>query len=333
LHWFDKNSPVVCYCAEPLDYLIFESIQPYLKKIPITGKRKTRLFLKKRGFACKRMPCFPKAAIMFRHATYKFPEKKILKIGLRHGVYTFKKHTHADNYNEFALYLTTSRTDVKIAESLGCKTVYSVGYPRIDPLFNGTYNSSTLEEYREKAKLNPAKKTILFTTTYNASGLSAIDIWINKLNLLLDKYNILVTVHPWVDNKYKRKLKNEKGIYFIKDVNTLPFLAIADIMVSDYSSIIGEFCALDKPIVTFKVRPGKRTTQEIMDLIEKISIQVSSFDEMIVAIEQSLKNSDEMSSARQEANTLMFDALDGKSGQRAAEQICKYLPDLRLVHE
>lgn len=327
-HWFGKNPPVICYCAEPLDYLIFESIQPYLKSIPVAGKRKTRLYLKERGIDCKQMPCFPKAVIMFRHSAYKFPERRILKIGFRHGAYNFKKYTHVDNYNEFILFLTTSQSDVEIAESLGCKNVYSVGAPKIDPLFNGKYNYNSLIPYKEKAKINLSKKTILFTTTYNASGMSTIDKWIDNLDCLRNRYNVLVTVHPWVSVKYKKRLKYDAGIYFIEDINTLPYLAIADVMIGDYSSIMGEFCALDKPIVSFKVTPGKRAIPEILELINKISIQVDTFDDMVTAIERSLGNPGELSSTRQAANKIMFDALDGEAGKRAAEQIIKYLPNL-----
>lgn len=325
----DKNPPVICYCAEPLDYLIFESVQPYLTYIPVAGKRKTRLYLKKRGIKCKRMPCFPKAVIMFRHAAHKFPERRIMKIGFRHGAYNFKKYTHADNYNEFTLFLTTSQSDVEIAESLGCRTVYSIGAPKIDPLFNGKYNSDTLIPYKEKANIDSSKKTILLTTTYNASGMSAINKWINKLDYLNRRYNVLVTVHPWADRAKKNRLQKESCIYFIEDINTLPYLAIADVMVGDYSSIMGEFCALDKPIITFKVTPGKRAITEILELISSISIQVNTFDEMVTAIDRSLNDPDELSKARQEANKIMFDALDGKAGERAAEQIIKYLPELK----
>lgn len=327
---FGKNLPIVCYCAQPLDYFLFENIQSYLKPVPLCGKRKTRLYLKSIGIACKRMPCFPKAVIMFRHAAHKFPENRILKIGLRHGAYSFKKYTRAENYNKFSIFLTTSKQDVKIAESLGCKTVYSIGYPKLDPLFNGQYNEKTLQFYREKAVLNPKKKTILFTTTYPASGMSAIDMWIDKLDKFTTNYNVLVTVHPRTKKKYKNKLSKQPGIYFIRDINPLPYLAIADLMIADYSSIMGEFCALNKPIITLKIKPGKRAIRDIFELIRKISVQVNSLDELPEAIEHALDNPDELKSAREEAREMMFDSLDGKAGIRAAEQIIRYLPELKL---
>jgi len=330
LSWIGKNSDVVCYCAEPLDYLVFENIKPYLRSIPVVGKRKTRIYLKLRNIECKRMPSFPRFVIMFRHAAHKFPERKIQKIGFRHGAYNFKKYTKAVNYNEFTVFLTTSQSDVKIAENLGCKTVKSIGAPKIDPLFNGKNKDKMLEEFRKKAKINPNKKTIILTTTYDGSGMSAIEHWINKLDILAEKYNVLATAHPWISKKYLKRLKIHENIYFIEDINTLPFLALSELMVGDYSSIMGEYCSLDRPIVTFKVKPGKRAIPQIIDLISKISIQVETFDELLSAVERSLTNPKELSQARQEANRIMFDQLDGRAGLRAAKVITELLPQLKI---
>ena len=117
---------------------------------------------------------------------------------------------------------------------------------------------------------------------------------------------------------------------FIRDINPLPYLAIADLMIADYSSIMGEFCALNKPIITLKIKPGKRAIRDIFELIRKISVQVNSLDELPEAIEHALDNPDELKSAREEAREMMFDSLDGKAGIRAAEQIIRYLPELKL---
>jgi len=53
--------------------------------------------------------------------------------------------------------------------------------------------------------------------------------------------------------RYVRTLRRMKGIHFVEDPDILPYLILADCLIGDTSSIIAEFCALDKPIVTFSV--------------------------------------------------------------------------------
>jgi len=60
-------------------------------------------------------------------------------------------------------------------------------------------------------------------------------------------------------------------------------------------------------------------------MIESISIRINEFDELQKAIEQSLSNPDELKSEREEANKIMFFALDGNAGKRAAEETMKLL--------
>ena len=100
---------------------------------------------------------------------------------------------------------------------------------------------------------------------------------------------------------------------------------IADLLVGDYSSIIGEFCAFDKPIITFKVPDSDRTIPEIQQLLKNISIQVDNFEELKTAIIESLKNPDEKSEQRKEANKILFYKLDGQAGKRAADEIKRLL--------
>ena len=97
------------------------------------------------------------------------------------------------------------------------------------------------------------------------------------------------------------------------------------VFIGDYNSLIGEACALDKPIITFRVPESKRSIKEITRMIENISIRIDGFDELHSAIEQSLNNPDELISARKSANEIIFYALDGNAGKRAAEEIKELL--------
>ena len=100
---------------------------------------------------------------------------------------------------------------------------------------------------------------------------------------------------------------------------------IADVFIGDYNSLIGEACALDKPIITFRVLESKRSIKEITEMIESISIRIDEFDDLQDAIEQSINNPYELKHERENANEIMFLALDGNAGKRAADVIIKVL--------
>lgn len=322
-----KHPDVVCFISEPLDYILFESVQKFLPPIQLAAAKKARPYLNSRGINYGRIPSFPDAVIMFRHAAHKFPVKKIVKIGLRHGPYHFKKFTRASNYNAFDVFMMTSKREVEIGRTIGIKSAVSVGFPKLDPLFNGFYNETKLAPVRSKAGVDQRKKTIIFTATYNASGMSAIEKWIGELEDLSVHYNILVTVHAWISKKYVKRLKTIKNIYFIEDVDILPYLAVSDLLVGDVSSIIAEFCALDRPIVTFRVKKAKRSVPEIFDIIEDISIQIDDSVQLKEAIERGISDPGEKSEQRRKANSIIYDQLDGKAGKRAADIIKKWIPE------
>jgi hypothetical protein len=321
-NFFKKIDLVAFYCADPLDYEMFQHIGRHLPGISIIAKNsKTKNYLDSRGIKYLSMPAFPKVVIMGRHTPYKFPSDQIVKIGFDHGLYQFKRWTSPENYNGFDIYFVSSLKQVETAKSMGIYSTHAIGYPKLDNAFNGIYDVDFIESIKSKNKIDPNKKTILFTTTWDIAGLSAISKWIDKIEELCDEFNVLVTVHTWTKDSYKNKLRSSNRIVFIEEYDATPFLMISDILVGDYSSIIGEFCAFNKPIITFKVPSSDRTIPEIDELIKSISIQVDSFSELKKAIDYSLMNPIEKSDERLKANKILFYKLDGQAGERAATEI------------
>ena len=318
---FNRLEPVVFYCGDPLDHFVFEPVGKHLGEILyVTDKKAVKEFLKTKGIQFKSLPVFPKAVIMARHATHKFPCMSIIKIGMRHGAYHFKKMTSAASYNRFNLYLMTSQSDVEAGIKLGIKSAKAVGYPKLDPAFDGTLDEQTLEQMRRHNK-----PTVLFTATYDASGMSAVNLWYDKLHNLTDKYNILVTTHPWVDRKFAAVIKNTTDVHYIDDFDILPWLKLADVMVGDTSSILAECCALDKPIITFRIEKAKRSLDEIERIIDSISYRITDFNELTEKLDYAVLHKDDLKEARAQANALFFDILDGKAAERAADEIKRLL--------
>tara|TARA_R110001583_G_scaffold16041_5_gene65159 strand:- start:22234 stop:24060 length:1827 start_codon:yes stop_codon:yes gene_type:complete len=331
LNFFKKRKEVVFYCANELDLEIFKNVKKHLKPISVVVRNKRiKNKLKTLGVKSRLMPVFPKAVIMCRQACYLFPESKIIRIGINHGAYHFKPFANVKGHNMFNQFFFSSAQEVKEAEQIGITSGVGVGFPKLDDAFNGTYDSTYLNNLKCKLNLNPNKKTILFSATWDGSDMSAVHLWYDKLNEFTSDYNVLVTVHIWTSDKYKNTIKRTSGISFIDTQNITPYIIISDICICDTSSIISEMCALNKPIVTFRVPVVKRTVPEVREIIKDISFQIEDFSELADGIEFSYKNSYQKQNQREIANKRMFEKLDGKSGERVASKITELLPELKM---
>ncbi|MGC9362312.1 MAG: CDP-glycerol glycerophosphotransferase family protein, partial [Candidatus Syntrophosphaera sp.] len=318
---------LVFYCGQMIDHHCFDPVRKHLPEVTYaTSNPALKRELDRLGIVAKRLPVFPRAVIMCRHATHRFPCDKITKIGLRHGAYHFKRLTGADNYNRFDLYLFTSRADLQAAETIGVKTGMAVGFPRLDPAFDGSITEEDLSRLRKELKLDPARPVLLFTATWEKSGMSAIHLWYDRLSELTSRYDILVTAHPWTGRKYLEKIEATPGVRLLREVDLTPHLMLADVVIGDTSSLLGDCSALGRPIVTFKTGKAPRSLEEIDRLLDLFSLRVTSFAQVPAAVERLLEDPRLLEQGRREANRIMFDALDGKAGQRAAAEILKILP-------
>lgn len=318
----------VFYCRELQDWDVFEQVQKHLRPVRIvTNKAHVRRYFRQSGIKTGALPVFPKAVIMARHSCYKFPAGEIIKIGMRHGPYHFKKMTRAENYNQFDRYLMTSRDDVYEGEKTGINCAVAVGYPKLDPALNHAYDPVFLEQLRLKSGIEPEKPTLLFSATWTGSGMSALLNWYDKLESLRAEFNILVTLHPWIGAEYRQRIR-QSGAFLIEG-NHIPFMYLADIVIGDTSSLLAEACALDKPIITWQTGTARRSLEKIDKILREISLRIDSWQELQPAIHRLLQEPELLRAARAEANRLMFDDLDGKAGERAAAEIIKLLPELK----
>jgi len=331
LHRLGKTEGVVLYCANTLDYQIFAPIQKYLKPLPVVAKdKKAQRELAAIGVNARRLPSFPDGVIMCRQAAYRFPARAVRKIGVSHGAYNFKPFASAESHNLLDRYFMTSRTDVENARKTGIRSAFAVGYPKLDPAFDGTYDAAFCEEFRDRIGLDKNKKTLLFTATWDKSGQSAVAQWADKLAPFTTRYNVMVTVHPWTSAQYVEQIRNTPGVLFIDTADVIPYIMQADLCIGDTSSILGECCALDKPMITFKVPPNKRTVPHVHEMIRDFSLQIDDATQLADAIEHCLAHPQERQAQRAAANRIMFDTLDGRAGERAAAEILRFFPQLAL---
>ncbi|MBN2830024.1 MAG: CDP-glycerol glycerophosphotransferase family protein [Candidatus Cloacimonetes bacterium] len=317
-----KSYQVDFYCGGYTDYICFKSIHRLKPEIRIVARnRKTQNELASYGIKSVAYPTFPDMVIMARHLARKYPESRIIKIGMRHGAYHFKDFVASHKYNAFDNFMLTSTHEVSLATEKGITNGLAIGFPKIDPMFNGEITTKELAQLKDKLRLDPAKKTILFTATWDRNGYSAVDKWIDRIEELSTDYNVLVTVHQWLSPQKKELLANYQHIRYIKDKDILPYLMISDVMIADISSIIAEFCSLNKPIITFRIAEIKRFTNEISTMLDEISYRIDTFDELRDALLRAIEHPEQHAEKRMYYNRIMFDELDGKASQQAIKVI------------
>lgn len=318
-------APVVFYCADLLDWAVFEPIQGFLPPIPVVAKnRSVQRALGRVGVTAARWPVFPQAVIMARHAVHRFPLAAIVKIGLRHGPYHFKRFIRPERYNAFDLFLFTSEHEVRQARAMGITCGVAGGFPKLDRMVHPE-SRGIAQEVGRRIGLRPGVPTILFTTTWDRSGLSAVERWYRRVGELSGRYNIMVTTHPATSRRFLRAIEPQQNVHLIRELAIWPYLLLADVMVGDTSSILAEFCALDRPMVTFRVPMRGRMTPETEEILERISARIDSFDELPRALELALASPGLHSSERRRYAALMFGELDGRHGLRAARHIARLL--------
>ncbi|WP_444994708.1 CDP-glycerol glycerophosphotransferase family protein [Aliikangiella sp. IMCC44359] len=228
-----------------------------------------------------------------------------LKVQVFHGL-EWKKKGHFSIRGFFDLYCTHGKitTDKfnQLAQQHGHFTVKETGWPKLDPLFK-------MPPY----DLKTDKPVILFAPTFSPNLTCALACYdeIKKLVNTQEHYWI-VKFHPkmnpdWIGLYQKIKSDN---FQIIETDSCLPLLQRADILISDTSSIIGEFLLLNKPAITYKnAAPGEYL------------IDIQQPEHLEKAIETALTNSDELIEKIAKANHSLHPYQDGNSALRVLQAV------------
>lgn len=129
------------------------------------------------------------------------------------------------------------------------------GLPRNDVLYQAT--EARRDALRKKLQLPEGKKCILYAPTWRESedGGDSYQIappidWTKWKERLGGEYVVLLRTHP-----YTTQLMNVRFDDFVLDFTDYPevndLLIATDVLISDYSSILLDYCILGKPMVCF----------------------------------------------------------------------------------
>ncbi|MBC8216253.1 MAG: CDP-glycerol glycerophosphotransferase family protein [Candidatus Marinimicrobia bacterium] len=186
--------------------------------------------------------------------------------------------------------------------------VRETGWTKIDPLFSDSSDDeSSRRQITERFDLDPKKPIVLYAPTFPPKYTSASDLLPVFSKLKNVPYQFLVKFHTLLDvniQQQYRALKNQ-NINVVEEINILPYLQIADVLITDTSSVAYEYLVLNKPIITYRAIARKDK-----------GINIHSADDLQGAIERSLANPGEYSQNRQRYLEEIHPYIDGKSASR-----------------
>lgn len=192
-----------------------------------------------------------------------------VKTQIFHGLAGEKK-THFRIRHYFDLYLTSGPYFTERFEALSRKhknfSVTETGWSKLDKMYadRDKYN----DEKQQLLEKHNAEKIILYAPTFTPYLTSAPFIEEEILQLAENKsFLIHIKFHGLMSEELKTQYKaiadRIDNVSYITDPNITKSLLLADLMISDTSSVVYEFLLLDKPVITFKNIAIKKYWQDI----------------------------------------------------------------------
>ena len=230
-----------------------------------------------------------------------------LKVQVFHGL-EYKKKGHFVIRGFFDLYCTQGPITTDKFNLLAKKhqnfEVIETGWTKLDPLF-----------LTKKLNLpaNHKQKCILYAPTFSPALTSAVELLpAIKEQIESGSEYWLFKFHPKMATKllapYQAIAEKYENVYLSTDTNISAALQTADIILSDTSSVIGEFLLLNKPAITYKNSfPGD---------------ELINFDKpelLAQMIKQALKPTAQLKASITQANKLLHPFNDGESSFRVLE--------------
>lgn len=161
------------------------------------------------------------------------------------------------NYSR--VYVSSSEVIPFYAEAFRMKEekIFPLGLPRTDFFFLNHSYERLRQRFNDKYPQFKQKKLILYAPTFRGSGHYQSKLNMNlNLNILHqilgEEYALLVHLHPYMKSSLEITQEDEDFACHINGQFTIEeLLVLADILVTDYSSVIFEYSLMEKPIFFF----------------------------------------------------------------------------------
>jgi len=221
-----------------------------------------------------------------------------IKVELFHGI-GVEKPSHYRIRHFFDMYLTSGPVVTKRFTQIQQKNKYfrtvETGWPKIDHILK--YNTADL---KEKYDIPAGRRVILYSPTHSRTMQSATQLLPEIEQAMKPDEIWLCKPHEFMSRSLVNGIADKQQFRLITDYDITPYLHLADVMVSDTSSVIYEFMVLDKPVVSFRTLARKDK-----------GINIQEPRELRAALDRSFLNPDEFSSNRKRHLDEVNPRLDG----------------------
>lgn len=242
-----------------------------------------------------------------------------VKVQIFHGLAGEKKgHFRIRHY--FDLYLTQGPYFTRRFNRLKRRhknfEVIETGWPKLD--IYAKSEEKYAEDKEELLKKYSAENLILYAPTFSPSLTSAPSL-LKEIEQLAEnkKYLVLIKFHDLMAaetvEQYRKLASRIDNIILEEEPNIVKFLLMADLMISDTSSVVYEFLLLNKPVITFKSSSENiawENARNYSGLAEKVEKNLTE---------------DSFASERKEIIENYHPYNDGKSALRMVEAVESYV--------
>jgi CDP-glycerol glycerophosphotransferase len=197
-----------------------------------------------------------------------------------------------------------------------------VGYPRNDVLANAT--GEDVARVRESLRIEPGRRTVLYTPThreYQEGYVPVLDL-AAVAEGLGDDFLLLARAHYFYESDEEMRHLHRAGR--LRDVSDHPSIEelclAADVLVTDYSSIMFDYAVLDRPIVIhapdwdeYRARRGT-----YFDLMAEPPGPVTTSEGELV---EALRSGEEAAGARAAFRAKFCHLDDGRAAERVVRRV------------
>ncbi len=271
------------------------------------------------------------------HSFPKYPIKYQKTISVTHGIgtkvgyYTEEQQKHDIRFIEGPERVNKIQT---LFPNSKC-SLYNVGFAKLDTAVN--FSTEEKNELKLKCNLDLDKPTILYAPTFYPSS---IDKMPSDFPKDFQQYNIIIKPHffSFLKKKYSHHLRKFKkwdkytNVYFanVEEFDLCPFMAISDMMISDESSAIFEFAALNKPVIInrnikfrlsyrlFKSKINKRM-DSLMSPYREIGQSIFNYNDLLVYVKKEMNNPDNKIEIRKKISAEIVGTVDGNVSNRIVD--------------
>jgi CDP-glycerol glycerophosphotransferase (TagB/SpsB family) len=249
-----------------------------------------------------------------------------------------------DQKTRYHIFVEGEYRERKLREKncLGISKVYTLGMPKLDPLFRG--KGFDRDGILHSFGLDTRKKTVLYAPTYKPASIFELSNWLIEGTKDL---NLIVKLHPysWAGRYaphshhrvFERAMRKQKHVALVPEGNysILPFLSVADTLITEASSTMFEFLATGKTGIIYDLDPDALTHSDgtpILDednreFLRNAFVHFNRPEKMREAIENALAHDPGREAEKGKARQALFFKLDGKASIRVKEAVERLLDD------